>query len=78
MDQYPEQQVVVATGLSKQFTLGDTVVHALRGVDINVANEEFVAILGASVLLGKRQEHLAWTIGRPGYSHSRAGPNLGY
>lgn len=48
MDQYPEQQVVVATGLSKQFTLGDTVVHALRGVDINVANEEFVAILGAS------------------------------
>lgn len=48
MDQYPEQQVVVATGLSKQFTLGDTVVHALRGVDINVANGEFVAILGAS------------------------------
>ena len=48
MDQYPEQQVVVATGLSKQFTLGDTVGHALRGVDINVANGEFVAILGAS------------------------------
>ncbi len=37
-----------ATMLEKHFQMGDTVVHALRGVDIAVTKGEIVAILGAS------------------------------
>ena len=37
-----------ATMLEKHFQMGDTVVHALRGVDIAITKGEIVAILGAS------------------------------
>ena len=37
-----------ATMLEKHFQLGDTVVHALRGIDIAITKGEIVAILGAS------------------------------
>ena len=40
--------VLRATMLEKRFRMGDTVVHALRGVDIAVTKGEIVAILGAS------------------------------
>ena len=40
--------VLRATMLEKRFQMGDTVVHALRGVDIAVTKGEIVAILGAS------------------------------
>ena len=40
--------VLRATTLEKRFQMGDTVVHALRGVDIAVTRGEIVAILGAS------------------------------
>ena len=37
-----------ATMLEKHFQMGDTVVHALRGIDIAITKGEIVAILGAS------------------------------
>ncbi len=35
-------------GLTKVYHVGDTDVHALRGVDLSVAHGEFVAIIGPS------------------------------
>lgn len=37
-----------ATMLEKHFQMGDTVVHALRGIDIAITKGEIVAILGSS------------------------------
>lgn len=34
--------------LSKDYVLGDVVVHALRGVDVTIGESEFVAIMGPS------------------------------
>ena len=48
MEQETRQVVVRATGLQKDFRMGDTVVRALAGVDITVERGEMVAILGAS------------------------------
>ena len=42
------QQAVRGTGLTKQFLMGNSVVAALRGVDISVQQGEMVAILGPS------------------------------
>lgn len=42
------QTAVKVNGLTKQYTQGDRVVHALRGVDLSIATGEFVAIMGAS------------------------------
>ena len=39
---------IVLRDLSRTFTLGDTVVHALRGVTLTIARGEFVAIMGSS------------------------------
>ena len=40
--------LIKATGLSKTYQMGHTNVHALRGVDFEVAHGEFVAIMGTS------------------------------
>jgi len=40
--------VIRTTGLVKDYDLGKTVVHALRGVDVCIAPGEMVAIMGAS------------------------------
>ena len=42
------QEAVRGTGLTKQFLMGNSVVDALRGVDIGVQQGEMVAILGPS------------------------------
>ncbi|MBI2840207.1 MAG: ABC transporter ATP-binding protein [Acidobacteria bacterium] len=44
-----DRRVVVRTrSLSKDYHLGDTVVHALRGVTLDIHGAEFVAVMGAS------------------------------
>jgi putative ABC transport system ATP-binding protein len=40
--------VVRTVGLSRQYTMGDTVVDALRDVDLSLARGEFVALVGPS------------------------------
>ncbi len=40
--------LIQVTGLSKDYILGDNVVHALRDVDLTIAAGEFVAIMGPS------------------------------
>jgi putative ABC transport system ATP-binding protein len=44
----PPGTVVRAIGLSKTYGTGPAAVHALRGVDLEVARGEFVAIMGPS------------------------------
>jgi len=40
--------VVRTVGLSRRYKMGDTFVDALRGVDLAIAREEFVALVGPS------------------------------
>lgn len=40
--------LIQAKELTKTYTMGDQIVHALRGVSLNIAEGEFVAIMGAS------------------------------
>jgi putative ABC transport system ATP-binding protein len=43
-----EKPIFVARGLTKVYGEGDTSVHALRGVDLDIYRGEFVVLLGAS------------------------------
>ena len=40
--------VISITDLTRSFTIGDTVVHALQGVSVSVDRGEFIAIMGSS------------------------------
>lgn len=42
------KKVIEVHQLSKQYVMGDMVVHALRGVDLEIFEGEFVAIMGPS------------------------------
>ncbi|HUJ76859.1 MAG TPA: ABC transporter ATP-binding protein [bacterium] len=42
------EAVFVARGLTKVYTMGETLVHALRGVDLDLREGEFVVLLGPS------------------------------
>ena len=44
----PAESVFTARGLTKVYGAGDTAVHALRGVDLDIVRGEFVVLLGAS------------------------------
>jgi putative ABC transport system ATP-binding protein len=40
--------VIQTIQMTKTFQMGDVAVHALRGIDLEVKEGEFVAIMGAS------------------------------
>ncbi len=42
------RNIIRTSGLSKTYSIGEVDVHALRNVDINIDEGEFVAIMGAS------------------------------
>jgi putative ABC transport system ATP-binding protein len=43
-----DQAVIITAGLGRHYTMGDTVVHALRGVDVRIERGEYAAIMGPS------------------------------
>jgi putative ABC transport system ATP-binding protein len=45
----PENVVIQTEGLKKDYELGAETVHALRGVDLVIERNEFVAIMGPRV-----------------------------
>ncbi len=44
----PKNAVIVTRNLQRDYDMGGEVVHALRGVDLAIRQNEFVAIMGAS------------------------------
>ncbi len=48
MSENPMENLIQARDLVKTYTMGDQTVHALRGVSIDIAKGDFVAIMGAS------------------------------
>ncbi len=43
-----EDTVIVATGLTKVYKMGEVEVHALRGANLRIRRGEVVAIMGPS------------------------------
>ncbi len=41
-------QLIRAEGLERRYRMGDTIIHALRGVDLAIGRNEYVAIMGPS------------------------------
>ena len=51
------RKVIVTRGLTKELPLGKVVVHALRGVDLDIYAGEMVGIVGRRV-----RENVAWRL----------------
>jgi putative ABC transport system ATP-binding protein len=57
--------LIQASGLKKTYQLGPTEVHALQGVDLQVASGEFVALMGASGSGKSTLLHILGCLDRP-------------
>jgi putative ABC transport system ATP-binding protein len=44
----PNQTVIATRGLSKEYDMGAEIVYALRGVDLEIGRNEFIAVMGPS------------------------------
>ena len=40
--------VIAIEGVTKQYKMGEEIIHALRGVSLNIHRNEYVAIMGPS------------------------------
>jgi putative ABC transport system ATP-binding protein len=43
-----QQPMILLSGLSKNYTMGDSTVHALRSVNCTIGKGDFIAVMGAS------------------------------
>jgi len=48
MSQHPAESLIRVQGLTKVYEMGDSVVHALRGVDVAIDQGTYVAVMGPS------------------------------
>src|SRR3989338_3404736 len=44
----PDESLIQLNGINRTFTLGDSQVHALRHVDLNITRGEYIAVMGPS------------------------------
>lgn len=44
----PDDSLIQLHGINRTFTLGDSQVHALRNVDLNITRGEYIAVMGPS------------------------------
>ena len=44
----PDESLIQLNGIDRTFTLGDSQVHALRNVDLNISRGEYIAVMGPS------------------------------
>ena len=56
-----DETVIVTRGLRKEYDMGAEIVCALRGVDIEIRRNEFIAVMGPS---GSRPRFLASSFGQ--------------
>lgn len=42
--------IIKIENLKREFVMGDEIVHALRGIDLNINEREFVTIMGTRAL----------------------------
>lgn len=65
--------LIEISGLQKIYDMGSTEVHALRGVDLDIAHGELVAIMGASGSGKSTLLHLLGCLDRPTHGWYRLG-----